>query len=529
MRAVPQLMQDALVPGLQVALITDGRVEVLPFGMADVRSRRPVTTESVFEAASLGKPVFAYGVLRLASEGRIDLDAPVGRYLANLPVGVADATPRQLLSHTAGLPNTPPANGALTRQQLPAPRFSYSGEGFKLLQKVVEQVTGQDLQQYMKTAVFDPLGMTSSSYVWRDDHAERKAFGHSVTGSSAGRNRIADARAASSLETTAADYARFLMAAIRGAGLSPRIAGQLLRPEVALEEGCVTCLGRPPGQAFPGLHWGLGFGLAQSGGGSFAWHWGDNQTMQSYAAVSTDGRRGVVILANSANGHSIAREIASSVLGMDAPGYQWIGSYASHRDPARRLLGRMVRRGLASLGPEDLDLPRADALQVATWLAAGERPAEAAALLRRLIAAGDSTAEDHVLLADALRRQGLYREASDAANAALRTDPGNSRARLALERIEQSKREIHPAALARFAGVYSSPYGPLEIRSDGRRLTANLLDQPASEMLPLSENAFLMEAMNVPIEFVEDQNGVVTHAVVRAGGEIRVQRANPQR
>jgi hypothetical protein len=102
----------------------------------------------------------------------------------------------------------------------------------------------------------------------------------------------------------------------------------------------------------------------------------------------------------------------------------------------------------------------------------------------------------------------------------LRLEPGHTEAQQALTRIEQMERVIPPERLRRYAGVYGSPFGELEISGDGRHLTARLLDQPPSEMLPLDDRSFLMDAMGVPIEFFEDANGVVTHAVVRAGGEI---------
>lgn len=522
MSLVPSLMEEALVPGLQMAVISDGIVEVLPFGIRDAQSGARVTEDTVFEAASLGKPVFSYGVLRLASEGKIDLDAPIGRYVDGLAPDTAAITARQLLSHSAGLPNGR-ASGPMARTISPTPRFSYSGEGIRLLQRALERITGQGLQEYMEGAVFTPLGMTSSSFVWRDEYALSKAFGHGYTGSSAGRSRIAEAQAPSSLETTAGDYARFLLAAARGTGLRPDLARELLQPQVALE-GCVTCLDRPAAATLPGRHWALGFGIEQSGGRTFAWHWGDNQTMQSYAAIEPSGRRGVVILTNSANGHSIAPRIAASVLGSEAPGYAWLGSYGSYTEPERRLLSAIVRDGISALQPEDLELPRPTLRLVTERLAGGGRPAEAAALARRLATRSDATAADHAMLAEALRRQGVLAEARAAAELALRLEPANSSARVTLERIAQAERVVPPTSLRAFAGRYSSPFGPLEVRSDGRKLTAHLLDQPPSDMLALSDTSFLMEAMGAPIEFVRDSTGIVTHAIVRAGGEIRLPR-----
>ena len=108
-RAVPQLMDQAIVPGMQIAVISEGKIETRSFGVRDVQTGAPVTDGTVFEAASLGKPVLAYAVLRMASAGSIDLDAPVSRYLPSLSGPVAQLTSRQLLSHTAGLSNNPGA------------------------------------------------------------------------------------------------------------------------------------------------------------------------------------------------------------------------------------------------------------------------------------------------------------------------------------------------------------------------------------------------------------------------------------
>jgi CubicO group peptidase (beta-lactamase class C family) len=513
------MMEQAIVPGVQVAVIEHGQIRVSPFGVADVQSGKPVTAGTVFEAASLGKPVLAYAVLKLATDGRIDLDAPVARYLEGLSGGFEKLTARQLLSHTAGLPNTGPAAPNIPGE----PRFSYSGEGIKLLQRVVERITGQPLQAYMGRNVFKPLGMTSSSFVWRDDYAARKAFGHGYAGSSAGRNRISQAQAASSLETTAEDYARFMIAAVRGTGLKRALAREMLRPQVTLEEGCAVCLDRPRGKLSP-HHWGLGLGLEKHGGRTYAWHFGDNQTMQSYAALATDGGRGVVILTNSANGHSIARQIATQVLGVDAPGYAWLGSYGAYTDPSRQLLSKIVRRGIASVSAADLTLPASQRTQTAERLIEGGRFDDAAELVRKLISARAARADDYALLAEALRRSGRFAEATKAANSALQRQPNHPEAKAAIERIQQSQRRIPATELARFAGRYASPFGPLEVTTDGRRLVAHLLDQPPSEMLPLSDSKFLMESTHVPIEFVTDENGIVSHAVVTAGGQIKLPR-----
>ena len=519
----PTLMRDGLVPGLQLATIRNGRVVGLQsHGVANAASGQPVTDRTIFEAASLGKPVFAYGVLRLASSGRLDLDAPIGRTLPDLSPAMAALTSRQLLSHTAGLPNQG-GGKSLTPEGRPGERFSYSGEGYRLLQRVVERISGRPLNDYMQEQVFGPLGMTSSSFVWRDEYRDFKAFGHRQTGASAGRTRLSEARAPSSLETNAADYARFLIASIRGTGLDPLLARQFLTRQVGVETGCVGCLGRPPGPAQPGISWGLGWALAETSGGRFAWHWGDNETMQAYAAIALDGSRGMVAFTNSANGHSVVPLLVERTLGIDAPGYSWVASYERFDAPRRSLLRRIVRDGAGALSPSDHAMPMADLVTVARWLADGDRPAEAAALLGRVADREGFGAAEHALLAEAYRRAGRPSEAAVSARAALRLDPASRSAKQVLERLDMSARTVAAERLSHYAGRYMSPFGPLEVTTDGRRLLAQLEDQPAELLLPASDTRFVMDRTGLPLEFVYTGQRVA-HAVVEAGEPIRLPR-----
>jgi CubicO group peptidase (beta-lactamase class C family) len=516
------LMDEALVPGLQMAVIAKGRIRsVRGVGIVNADTGSPVTRETVFEAASLSKPVFAYGVLKLASSGRIDLDAPVSRYLPDLKGPAAQLTARRLLSHTGGLPN---GGGKLDVATADIGRFSYSGEGYGLLQRAVEAITNQPLNDYMRAEVFEPLGMRTSSYIWREEFKTTKSFGHGFTGANAGRTHIPVARAQSSLETTAGDYARFMLATVRGEGLDPAIAREALQPQVKLERGCVDCLGKPKGELSDSTSWGLGWGLERTDRGSFAWHWGDNNTMQSYAAIALDGSHGVVIFTNSSNGHSIMRSIASRELGVDAPGYA-LGVYAPYTDPARRLLARIVRQGPAAVTSSDLSLPRAELIRIAERLMQGGKPVEAAALLRRL--PGEPAIADLALLAEAERKAGNLGQARRYAEAALRREPSNGKAREAIDRIGMAARVVAPHILDLYTGRYRTPFGPLEVTRRGAGLVASLEDQPESEMLAMSDNSFLIERMGVPIEFIRGSDGRVSHAVVQAGSPVNLPRLEP--
>jgi CubicO group peptidase (beta-lactamase class C family) len=183
-QSIPQLMKEGDVPGLSIGLLRDGElVWRHGFGVKNTKTNDPVTDETVFEAASLSKPVFAYAVLKLVDAGKFDLDKPLNQYLpGNYDIGedprLGQITARRVLSHTTGFPNWRPQGGALKIHFTPGDRFSYSGEGFVYLSKVIERVTGEKFNDFMKRMVFDPLGMSSSSYVWQESYETLKTFRH---------------------------------------------------------------------------------------------------------------------------------------------------------------------------------------------------------------------------------------------------------------------------------------------------------------------------------------------------------------
>lgn len=140
------------------------------FGVKNAKIGLPVTAETVFEAASLSKPVFAYGVLKLIDQGKLGLDVPLTTYLPKPYIDgderLNKITARIVLSHRTGFPNWR-GKPSLKICFTPGERFSYSGEGYIYLQRVVEHITGKPLNEYITEAVFTPLGMANSSYVWR--------------------------------------------------------------------------------------------------------------------------------------------------------------------------------------------------------------------------------------------------------------------------------------------------------------------------------------------------------------------------
>ncbi len=152
---IPIWMESFVIPGLSIALVKDADLFwAQGFGVKSTLSGEAVTTETVFSAQSLSKPAFAYAALRMCQTGLLDLDTPMADYLPEpyLPdePRLKSITMRHVLSHTAGFPNWRPNGQALRLMFNPGERFSYSGEGYVYLQRVIEHLSGQSLAQYME-------------------------------------------------------------------------------------------------------------------------------------------------------------------------------------------------------------------------------------------------------------------------------------------------------------------------------------------------------------------------------------------
>ena len=177
---IPEYMREKDIPGVGIVLIRDGEVVWTEgFGVANALTRQPVTSETLFEVASNSKVVTAYIALRLVDQGLLALDEPLNTYLPKPwlpPSEYRDAiTLRHVLSHSSGL-----GHGTTSRENRFAPGhgYSYSAVGFQYLQVVIEQITGQSIEQAAQEMVYAPLGMSSSSFVNRVEFIPRTANGH---------------------------------------------------------------------------------------------------------------------------------------------------------------------------------------------------------------------------------------------------------------------------------------------------------------------------------------------------------------
>lgn len=318
---------------LAMLVIEDGRVA----GSHFMSIGRPVDQNTVFQMASVSKWVTAWGVMTLVQSGKLDLDAPVSRYLTRWQLPPTDydndaVTVRRLLSHTAGLTDglgycgTAPGSALQPLEESlthaadacpltagsvsvggPADTWEYSGGGYALLQLLVEEVSGQSFAAYMESAVLRPLGMRHSTYRPGAGGLQNLAEFFDGDGGPALHYRYTVA-AAGSLYTSASDLALFANAHVRGADGSLAGRGVLTPATLAMMRAPqARVVGRP--------HWGLGMRLyaPRRGGGHIIGHDGGN-----FPAVNTTVRldpvSGDAIIALSTGGNGIASKLGSAWL-----------------------------------------------------------------------------------------------------------------------------------------------------------------------------------------------------------------------
>jgi CubicO group peptidase (beta-lactamase class C family) len=435
---ITELMTEGRVPGLAIGVIHDGRLQLSNYGVRDTGSGAPVDAETVFEAASLGKPVFAYVVLQLIDAGTLSLDQKVADILPHPAPGDARAaqiTVREILSHSSGLPNW--RHGRLRTYFDPGTRFSYSGEGFVLLQRAVEKITGETLETLAKRLVFEPLGMRSTSYVWQAWFEDDYAAPHDIASRPGIRRRITAAVSASSLQTTAADYGRFLAAVIEGKRLKPETAKLWLTPASHVPQGCGhECLRPTTPEPDPDLGWGLGWGLEEAEGTFF--QWGDNSTFMAYAAGSMASHTAVVVFSNSANGQSIMPDLVTGLLPGPHPSFAWL-AYEHFDTARRRLLWDALARGIETAwgnGDPAAALSEVDRRSLARDLLQSDRRDDALWLARRNAAdfpGSSAVFKDLGRTLLALERQDeallQFRQAAE-------LDPGDNQTRQFIKKLE---------------------------------------------------------------------------------------------
>lgn len=177
------------VPGLAIAVVHDGQLAWEGhYGVSNVQHGTPINKRTLFQAASLTKPVFAYGVMKLIEAGKLGLDSRLADYV--LPPGVSRSdwtraiTVRHVLTHSTGLPNwrdDADIHSDMAPQFEPGTGYSYSGEAFHWLQMVVETITGVGIRDVLRRLVLEPAGLLDMEMMWTPERDAREVYGHGAS------------------------------------------------------------------------------------------------------------------------------------------------------------------------------------------------------------------------------------------------------------------------------------------------------------------------------------------------------------
>jgi len=347
---VRNLMDSAGVTGLDVGIVRDNKVVyVKSYGYRNGPEGKLGDTATCMYGASLSKAVFAYLVMQLVGEGVIDLDKPLYTYLPRpLPEypNYKDLegddrwrliTARHCLSHTTGFPNfrwfNPHDNKKLEMFFTPGSQYAYSGEGLLLLQLVVETVTGRSLDELARQRIFGPFGMRRTDYVWRAEFDDDYAVGHTADGDTLPKKRRSKPNAAGSMETTVADYTRFLAAVMRHQGITAKAWDEMVSPQIAIyQKHQFPSLNKDSTLANRGMElaYGLGWGLFKDVyAGKVFFKEGHDDGWQNYSVCIPGRREAYVFLSNSDNAEGVYAQLVRRLAGVDIP-WEWEGYQPYH-------------------------------------------------------------------------------------------------------------------------------------------------------------------------------------------------------
>jgi CubicO group peptidase (beta-lactamase class C family) len=348
---IPILMEEATVPGLAITLIREGSIVwSQAFGVRDWATQEPVTRDTLFEAASLSKPLFAYASLKLCEKGALDLDTPLVEYIPDdylsIALPTADSsreqlvleksqlelvTARHVLSHTAGFPNWPSKDQPLKRHFVPGERFAYSGTGFAILQSIVEIITNQSSVEYTQENILEPFGLKNSRFVWTGQENLPVALGHNEKGEPTEKALWPEMIAGASLHSTPTDFAKFMLAVMQPSAdnpyhLSSVLTKEMLTPQVKVNDSATwhEDWPKPEIKLNEFVSWGLGWGMQHTATGDSFWHWGDNGNYQNFAIGSRQKGLGVVIMTNGKHGQQVYQGILGEIMGGEYPALDWL-------------------------------------------------------------------------------------------------------------------------------------------------------------------------------------------------------------
>jgi CubicO group peptidase (beta-lactamase class C family) len=302
------------IPALGIGYIEDGKIkQISVFGELEKGKKAPKNT--IWNVASMTKPITALVALKLIDAGKWDLDEPVYKYyndpdIANDP-RTKLLTTRIILSHQTGFTNWRRNNidGKLSFEFKPGTKYQYSGEGYEYLKKALESKFKKPLERLASELIFKPLKMNDTRFVW-DNKTDSTRFAkwHNEKGELYETYKRTTANAADDLLTTVEDYSNFLVHILDGAGLSDKLYKEMTANQVRINDY---------------KHWGLGWWIDENinDDKDFALvHGGDDIGVHTIAFIVPKTKQALLIFTNCDNGTDAFTEILVKYLGENGQG-----------------------------------------------------------------------------------------------------------------------------------------------------------------------------------------------------------------
>jgi CubicO group peptidase (beta-lactamase class C family) len=305
--AVPLLLLQNQVPSVSIAQIKDGAI-VRTSAYGRQGASIVATPNTLYNVASLAKPISAETVLRLVSKGTISLDEPMSPYWTDPDIAKDDRhkllTPRIALSHQTGFANWRSETGnLLTFRNDPGAAFGYSGEGFEYLARFVEKKTAVNLEEHARDLIFIPANMRSTAYTRQPWFEGRVAIPADAAGQWLIPTFASKPVASDLLYTTAADYGRFLIHVMKNEGLLERVAQERSSVQISLRER--MCRPIKPELCPAELGMGLGWQVLRFKNKTILMHTGRDPGVYTFTYLCPTTGAGAVLLTNGENGNKI--------------------------------------------------------------------------------------------------------------------------------------------------------------------------------------------------------------------------------
>ena len=308
------------IPGVSLALIKDGKmVYHQVYGVTNTMTGEKVKDLTLFEAASVTKPVFAFAVQRLAERGVIDLDKPLYLYLPYPDIAYDDRyklmTARHVLTHRTGFPNWRWMNddGKLNLRFTPGTDYNYSGEGFEYLKMVIEKITGKKVEQVLHEEVIEPVGLYHTFFSKNDSLQRMVAYGH-IDGMPSNNDLPETPGMAYSMHTESAIFTRFMIYLLEQKGLKPQTYDSIFQKHSEYHYD--------PGEEKPKVpaYMGESLEIRETPFGKSFGHGGNNGDFKCKFEVYKDLKMGYVIFTNSNTSDALLEDFRKFLVeGKDTP------------------------------------------------------------------------------------------------------------------------------------------------------------------------------------------------------------------